>query len=276
MPLGPPARATATCILCRLMWMLMTALAVVAMSLLALAGLLIVRRTHWLQRHLGENDVPGLIFGAVGILYGALLAFVVFATWESYAGAEQAVTMEAADLVAVYRDTQQFPDPQRNEIQIALRTYADKVMAAEWQSHGKLLVHATPDLLNPIWDLYRQMAPPTSVGETQLAAASERLHELEHQRHLRHLSGEATLPDVFWPVLIGGSVIMVLFSYTFSQGSLPVQAAMTALLAGLLTLVLLLIFSLDQPFTGPVPISQQPLRHALSQFDAIDLPATPP
>jgi formylglycine-generating enzyme required for sulfatase activity len=115
----------------------------------------------------------------------------------------------------------------------------------------------------------------TPRGETQLAAANESLHELELQRHLRHLSGEATLPSVFWPVLVVGGVIVILFSYGFHQNKLPVQAGMTALLAGLLTLVILLIFSLNIPFTGPVAVSQQPLRHALAQFDAIDLQAPP-
>jgi formylglycine-generating enzyme required for sulfatase activity len=257
------------------MWMVLTALVVTTVSVVAVGGLLIVRRTQRLQRHLGENDVAGILFGAVGILYGALLAFVVFATWEGYSRAEQAVTMEAADLVAVYRDTQQFPTPLRQDIQGALRTYANQVMATEWESHGNLLVHTTPDLLNSIWDLYRQVDPSTPRGETQLAAANERLHEIELQRHLRHLAGEATLPPVFWPVLVVGGVIVVLFSYGFHQNKLPVQAGMTALLAGLLMLVILLIYSLDLPFTGPVAVSQQPLRHALAQFDAIDLQAPP-
>ena len=258
------------------MWMMLTAIGVLAVSVAAVAGLFVIRKSQRLDRHLGENDVAGLLFGAVGILYGALLAFVVFATWESYAGAEYAVTMEAADLVAVYRDTQQFPEPVRHDVQDALRTYTNKVLAAEWASHGNLLAHTTPDLLNPIWALYARVEPTTPRGETQLAAANERLHELEHQRHLRHLSGEATLPDVFWPVLVAGSVIIVLFTYAFRQNSLPLQAAMTGLLAALLGLVLLLIFSLNQPFTGPVPVTQQPLQHALAQFDAIDLQAPSP
>lgn len=252
------------------MWFVLSALWVVVAAMVAVAGLVVVRRTR-LQRHLGENDVAGLLFGAVGVLYGALLAFVVFAEWESYSGAEQAVVQEAADLVAVYRDSQEFPDPVRQEVQAALRTYSSKVMANEWSSHGNLIVHSTPDLLNPVWDLYRSIEPTTPRTETHLAAASERLHQLELQRHLRHLSGEQTLPEVFWPVLLIGSMIVVMFSYVFHQTNLRVQAVMTGLLAALLALVLLLIYSLNQPFIGPVPVSQQPLLHALAQFDAIDL-----
>ena len=253
------------------MWMVLNALIVVAVSALAVAGFMALNRTRF--RPQGDaNDVAGLIFGAVGILYGALLAFVVFATWESYAGAEEAVTMEGATLVAVYRDSQQFPEPERTEIQAALRLYTNKVLATEWGSHGNLRPHTAPDILNPVWALYRGTEASTPGAEADLASAMERLHELELQRHLRHLSGEATLPDVFWPVLLAGSIIMVLFSYALRHHNLKLHAAMTALLTAVLTLTLLLIFSLNKPFTGPIPVSQQPLLHALVQFNAIDLP----
>lgn len=255
--------------------MLVAFLVIATVALVSVAGLLIVRRTTRLQRHLGENDVGGLLFNAVGILYGALLAFIVFAVWESYSRAEAAVTAEGAAVIAVYRDTQEFPDGLRQQSQLALRTYVASVMAREWSSHGNLIVHTTPDLLNPVWDLYRQVDPSSTASEAGYAAAVERLHELEVQRHLRHLSGEQSLPDVFWPVLVLGGVIVVLFSYVFYSTNLAAQAAMTGLLAAVLTMVLLLVFTLNQPFTGPAPVSQQPLRHALAQFDAIDLQPAP-
>jgi hypothetical protein len=253
------------------MWIVFAAVVVVGVALLSVAGLLVFRRVA--RDHLGTNDVAGLLFGAVGILYGALLAFIVFATWEGYSGAEHAVTAEGADVIAVYRDTQDFPSPFREQTQAALRTYVANVMANEWASHGTLIAHTTPDLLNPVWDLYRAVGPSDVRGEARYSAATERLHELERQRHLRHLSGEQTLPDIFWPVLILGSVIIVVFSFLFYQENVIGQAAMIGLLGALLSMVLLLIFSLNQPFTGPIPVSQQPLRHALAQFDVIDLPS---
>jgi hypothetical protein len=181
------------------------------------------------------------------------------------------VSAEAAQLVAVYRDTQEFPAPQREAIQEELRAYADAVMATEWPSHGALRPHETPDLLNTVWTLYRQVGPSGSLTEDDIAGATERLHELELQRHTRHLSGEASLPDIFWPMLIVGAAIVVMFSYLFQHESFPVQVILTGLLTASLVLVLLLIYALNQPFTGLVPVSKQPFMHALIQFGAIDL-----
>jgi len=224
------------------------------------------------MHHAGvANEVAGLLFNAVGILYGALLAFIVFATWESFSAAQAAVTAEAADLVGVYRDTQQFPEPVRGQVQLLLRSYPRTVMDVEWASHGSLKAHTAPDLLNPVWNLYRSMTPPTADEQAELRNATERLHDLELQRHLRHLSSEATLPDIFWPLLLVGALTTVLFSYFIEQNSLRAQAVMTALVAALLAGVLILIFSLNLPFTGPVQVSKGPLLHALSQFDALDM-----
>lgn len=257
------------------MWFVWVTAGVALASALAVAGLLYVRRSPRFHSYLGENDVPGILFGGVGVLYGALLGFVVFGTWESYAGAEQAVTSEAAQLVGVYRDSQTFPQPLQGQIQASLRDYADAVMATEWASHGELIAHTTPDLLNPVYDLYRQYRPTDPIDQDRLQNADEHLHELELQRHLRHLSGEQSLPSIFWPVLVIGSAVLIAFSYFFRVERLRIQVVMTALVAGMLSLVLLLIYSLNSPFTGPVPVSQQPLQHALEQFGAIDLQSTP-
>jgi hypothetical protein len=251
---------------------LLGALIIGGAAVLAVAGLLAFRR---LQRFRGvprENEVASSLYNVVGVVYGALLAFIVFAVWEHFAAADDAVTTEAAALVTVYRDTETLPDPLRQDAQQALRSYVESVLANEWASHGRLIVHRTPDLLNPVWAIYRQVAPATAVEEAHLAAASDHLYALELQRHLRHLSGQSTLPVVFWPLLVAGGVATVLFSYLFQQNHLRDQAVMTAVVAAVLAGVLFLIFSMNRPFTGLVQVSQQPLRHALAQFDAIDLP----
>ena len=254
------------------LWLALAPLVVFGAALVAIAGLVVVRRTEQFSRYFHENEVAGLLFSVMGLVYGALLAFVVFATWQSYAGAQQAVTDEAAAVVEAYRDTQTFPEPQRSSAQAALRTYVTEVVATEWASHGALKAHKKPDLLNPLWDTYRSIQPANALQESDLDAANDHLHALELQRHLRHLSGEAALPWIFWPLLLLGGVIVIIFSYFFHQTSLRGQALMTGVSAAMLAGVLVLIYSLNQPFTGPVPVSQRPFQHALLQFDAIDLP----
>jgi hypothetical protein len=141
-------------------------------------------------------------------------------------------------------------------------------MAKEWKSHGLLLPHKTGDALNPVWAAY-QSRP----GADPNGAVEGRLHDLEHLRHLRHLAAENSLPNGFWPLLIGGAVVTIIAALFFSMERAGVQIMLTTLLAMMLAGTLLLISALNRPFTGPIPISTRPFQHAVLSFGALDLPA---
>jgi hypothetical protein len=241
----------------------------------AVAGLLVIHRVPKLAPHTRENDLAGFLYAVVGVVYGVLLAFIVFAVWERFSSVDQAVTEEAADLVVVFRDTQTFPEPQRTQAQDDLRAYANEVMDVEWTSHGELKAHNSPDPLNPVWDIYRQIGAAKIMDPQEQVAMEDRLHELEHQRHIRHLASESTLPPLFWPVLICGGIATVGFSYLFNVDDLWAHAIMTGVMAGMIASALFLIFSLNDPFTGLVHVSKHPLLHALQQFHSLNLPSNP-
>jgi len=252
---------------------LLAVLVVVGAAILSVAGLLIVHRIMWRPQP-GINEVPGFFYAVIGVIYGVMLAFIVLVVWERFAATDEAVTTEAADLVAVFRDTQNFPEPFRQQAQDALRAYAHDVITSEWRSwitNGEIEPHTEPDPLNPVWAIYRQLQPNGDLDATALEDANERLHELERQRHLRHLASEATLPPIFWPVMVAGFILTVGFSYFFRLENLWLQAVMTAVVAALLAGVLLLIVSLNEPFTGPVQVERAPFEHALDHFNALNM-----
>lgn len=227
-----------------------------------IVGLWLIRRFFNLATIKREEVIVGYLFNAILFVYAVILAFVVFAVWEKYSLTQQSVTNEAAALVVAFRDTQTLPEPARTDAQAALKGYAFFVMSREWASHGNVIKHTTPDPLNTVWKIYRE-------GNFQEPQSS--LRALENERHLRHLAGEASLPTIFWPLLIGGGIITIAFSYFFVMKHFMTQAFLTALFTLVIVGVLSLIFSLNYPFTGPVKISQDPFRHALEQFNALNL-----
>jgi hypothetical protein len=238
--------------------------------LVSLAGLYAFHHVSYLRGLAGEHEVAGYLYAVVGLVYGILMAFVVFAVWERYASVDGAVTAEAADLVTVFRDTQFFPAHLRPTAQADLVAYAHHVMETEWPTHGELLTHKTPDPLNPLWKIFSEVRPQTGWQIAQAQNTGAHIYTLENQRHLRHLSGEATLPAIFWLVLILGGAFTVGFSYFFHIEQFLVQASMTAVLAGLIGSVLFLIVCLNDPFTGQVHVSKYPFAHALLQFEALN------
>jgi hypothetical protein len=246
------------------MSLFLTGIGLIALAVVvALAGLWVFRRVANIEHFKTEEPVVSFLFNTVGLIYAVILAFVVFAVWEHYSAAEEKVTAEAAALVVAYRDTALLPQPQRTTAQTGFRSYARYVMDHEWKTHGTVLKHTTPDILNPIWAAYRQ-------GNAS-APVRDRLHDVEEARHLRHLAGESSLPAVFWPLLLGGGILTIAFSYFFLMRSLRAQHLMTAMLTMLIAGVLFLILTLNSPFTGEEPVSKNPFRHAIEMFHSMDL-----
>ncbi len=219
----------------------------------------------------GHNDITGFVFATVGVLFSVLLAFVVIAVWDRFTDTQESVSTEAATMVTAYRDTQNFPEPERSVAQAAYRTYANKIVATEWSGHGHLKVHSTPDLLNPIYRVYREVPAKTPEQAEMMGRAMDHLNELEMTRHDRHLSLESTLSPLFWLILFLGAAITMVFLFVFQFESRQVHAALTGLLASALAAGMFLIVALDRPFTGGLQVSKYPFEHALLQMDAIDL-----
>ncbi len=238
-----------------------SALFIATSVVIALLGLRLFRRLLDTKKLKHEETIVGYIFSAIALIYAVVLAFVVFAVWEQYSASQQVVTSEAASLVVAYRDTESFPEPLRAQAQQSFADYAHTVMDNEWVNHGTVLPHAKADAINPIWDIYNNAKASDP--------ALDRLHDLEQQRHLRHLAGEASLPIVFWPLLIGGGLITIGSSYFFIMRSLRAQYLKTAMLTIVIAGVLFLIYTLNRPFTGRVPVSKDPFRHALLIFQAM-------
>lgn len=247
-------------------------LAVVVAAAVAIGGLYAFRHFVKFEIREGHNEIAGFVFATVGVLYAVVLAFVVFAVWERFTASEESVAHEGALVVSAYRDTEEFPEPERTQAQLALRTYVQGVMDKEWANHGELLPHDKPDSLNPVWTVFRAVAERPGGDRAAAETALDHLHEVELARHERHLSAERSLPQIFWIILILGAVVTLVFAFLFDMGNPHVQGILTAMLAGLIVALLFLAYSLDRPFTGPVQVTKNPLLHAQLVFGAIDLP----
>ena len=240
---------------------------------LAVAGLLATRKLVRPRVSEQHNVVAGVLFQMVGVLYAIVLAFVVFAVWQRFTDADTAVTAEATAAVLAFRDTHAFPEPLRQEAQDALRRYLAEGVEVEWEGSGTDAVqaHVRPDVMNPIWQVYRRLQPTTQAEAQRYLEAEMHLADLERQRHLRHLASASSLEDIFWVALIVGAILTTGFSYFFHMDNLAMHAMMTGLTAALMALLLFLIGALNQPFTGPVRVSMGAYEHAIEMFNAQNL-----
>ncbi len=228
---------------------------------------LISRWIYGVDRLKLNNEVAGFKFAVVGVFYAVMLAFVVIAVWEDFRNTENAVRDEAKAAVDLHRLSFALPIEGGADIRKHLINYVNDVREFEWRT---MAVGEPSDAV--VKDLDRLSQAVFAVkpeGFQELALYQNALRLLAvmtDNRNERLDSADGSMPSILWFVLVVGGLITLGYPAFFGTTNLLAQALMTAALAELVALSLLLGLALDYPFTGEVHISAFPFDHALRQM----------
>lgn len=236
-------------------------LLLVTPTVLAMCGPIVLRR--WLgHEHLASNnEIAGFKFATVGVIYAVLLAFAVIVVWEKFSDAETAVIQEAGASATLYRLTQG-SEPEMVAIRSAPKQSIDKdwpAMAKEGEAReatqalnalyaGALRLSANGVQPAILGDIFRQLDSITQARRTRLHLAT------------------GIVPEIIWLALFCGAVMTVGFTFFFGTVNLSAQVMMTGILSILVFMGLLVIVSIDHPFTGPSNVGSEPLQIVLEDF----------
>ncbi len=245
-------------------------LAVAATTLLSIAGVVVVRRSVPLRTLEGLGAAAGAVYTVVGGVYAVLLAFVVIVVWERHTTAETRVEQEANALGDLFRDAQGFPEAARDSLHRAIDRYARAITEDEWSAMADgrpspAGLHAYSEL----WRVYGGLEPRTQREALWYATSLSRLNELGDARRLRLLSSRTRVPDVLWAVLLVGGTITIALGLLFGTEAVWSQALLVAVVALTVSLVLLLIWVLQYPFSGGGrldPAAFQQVRATIAEF----------
>lgn len=239
--------------------------------LFAVAGMMLVRRRVPVEVLEKQHEVGGFLYGALAVIYGILLAFVVFVVWTSYQSASDAVSTEADQLVDLLRLSHGFPPETRAALHHGLRQYTNSVIEKEWPAMRD--GHESPEVereIEGLWQVYLGSEAALAPASAALLESLERMGRLADARRARLSKSTSRIPPMLWILLLGGGVIMILFTYFFGIRNVRAQMLMTAALASQIAFILFLIAAIDRPFDGVMQIDTQPFRRVLQRLDARD------
>jgi hypothetical protein len=230
----------------------------------SIVGLLAVRR-HWSHEVLtSSNDVTDSVYSMIGALYAVLLAFVVVVVWGQFTIAEDRAQIEAGDVGDLFREAGAFPPETRNELQAHLINYARDVVDREWPAMAKgESIELESPAFKQLWAGYMKIQPETNAQIAFHNESINRLNDLGNKRQLRILSSQSELPAMLWVLLIGGSIISILYTYLLGTESRGVHLLVVIMLSALLGFALFLIFSLEHPYSGSLSVKPDGFRHVL-------------
>ena len=248
------------------LWVVTLVMIVVA-EIYAVGFMLTTRYRYGTERLKLNNEVAGFKFAVVGVFYAVTLAFVVIAVWENYSNTEDAVREEAKAAVDLYHVAGAIPG-QGGDIQTGVVRYLEHVRSKAWDSMAvgerNPVVAADLSALN---DAVLALKPRDDKELALFQHALNLVTLIADSRNERLDSANGSVPGVLWFVLIVGGLITLGYPAFFAASNVGAQVLMTAALAALVALSLLLALAFDFPFTGTPHISREPFADALVQMN---------
>jgi uncharacterized protein DUF4239 len=224
-------------------------------TLIAVAGVLMVRGRVELAALRANHDVAGYILAVVGTLYAVLLGLVVINVQNKYDQARAMAVQEANACSNLYQLTKGLPAANRSALRAVLADYVKQAIDEDWNAIARgLQKEGTNEEYRKLWQAVADLQPSPGREESIYAAMLTTMQQLSDARRFRKVTGRTGVSPVLWLILIAGEIVTVLFTYFFGVTSLRSHLAMVAFMAFFLSLNVFLIALYDDPYRADLEV----------------------
>ena len=234
---------------------------VLVSTVLAVGGMLLVRRFVDLQRLNSYHEVAGYFLSIIGTLYAVLLGFVIVDAMNNLQNARMVAEQEANSLCNIYLVSEGLSTGCRDRLRFACSKYADAVINEEWRSMR--LGESSPKAVVAIMGLWTTAArfEPSTEGEQNVhQTILSEVSTLSNNRRDRLVNSAHGVAPLMWAVLIVGGVFTVVFTYFFGTASIAAQVVMTILVSITLSLNVFLVYVFGYPFATELGVKPEALK----------------
>ncbi|WP_433045040.1 hypothetical protein [Dactylosporangium sp. CS-033363] len=222
----------------------------VAVAVAVVLGLAVQRWVPVADRQ-ENNDVAGIAFAIIGVLYAILMTFVIVSVWEAGDAAQNSSRAEARAVVDLDRYAETLPAAGNAAMHAQLARYTQIVEQQEWpaMAAGHPVGKAGSGVIAQLW---HSVDLPVVDGDDAAAArqaeARATLRELVVNRDARLAAAGAGLPKVMWLALIVGDVLTLANALMFGVKGSGEYLAIVAMLSAMSALMLFAVYELEYPF----------------------------
>jgi hypothetical protein len=206
----------------------------------------------------------------IGFLGPSLVLALALATeWQTIGSAQQAAGNEAVAVRQLYWAATGLPPAAASQLRTQVRDYAVTVVSHDWpqMEHGTLDDRSEQQLSAMSISLLK-LNPSTSAAATAQQYALAQTSAITSARAQREGDAESELPAGLLAAVIGTSVIMCVFPFAGGIRSAKTSITLAALQAALVTIGVVVVFQLNNPFTGPLATGPDSIASVASQIGA--------
>jgi len=251
-------------------WPLLVAIVIGLICTVFIGGLRIVRLNTNSANARESHDVAGFAYGVIGVVYAVLLGFMVLKSYEKSVDVHDALNDEARVLLDLGHHSRVFPDSVSTGIRQALIQYANTVIEQEWPA----MAHHAPSKeyrgsIDTLWRRFIEQTPTTPRELAWFDHSIGLMDDLSDARLRRQVAAHEGIQPMMWGLLVMGGIILVIFMYLFEVKIEIRHAIFISMIAGSITFVLLVILSMDHPFTGPSGLEPTMLQNVIRHLSEI-------
>lgn len=213
------------------------------------------------------NAVFAWQVGFLGMTYGTIISFMLFAAWTSFSAAITNANGEANATINLSRVASILPQPQRDTVRTLTKSYVDVMLLEEWpaMTHGELSPKSR-EIIRQLWAVLSHTPVSTQAQQVGLDHAFVELSSMTEHRRIRLEQVLQHLPGILWAVLLFGSVLTILYACLFGAENLTLHAIQVSGLSLLIALSLAAIADLSRPYQGAAHVEPYGFLRAQQDF----------
>lgn len=220
-----------------------------------------------------SNEMAGLIFSTLSLIYSLILAFVIVAVWTNYDELGQTVEKETDKLNSILAHSETLPDSIRQPLVSAVFTYCYQVIDKEWKMQEPEAPQH-PSAIPALRMMLLRLEPETSLQESIFSVLDDDLSSVSDLRRARLDHTRTRVPDLLWLILKIYSIMIILFSYFLNAASEKLKRVYVLFLSSIMAMSLFLVYTLDRPFAGSAQITNKPYQNILFEIKQQGSPLT--
>jgi len=216
-----------------------------------------------------EDVTIGFLGPSLAAIYLLVLALSLVTEWQTIGSAQQAVGSEALAARQIYWAASGLPAPAGASLETQVRDYVSTAVHHDWpqMESGTLDDRSDQIIANMSTFILRVNATTPSAGNAQQYALGQ-ISVLAAARAQRADAAETRLPVGVLAATIVTSLIICVFPFAGRIKSDTVCIALAVLQASLVTVCVVVVIQLDNPFTGPLATTPASLTAAAAQIGA--------
>jgi len=235
-------------------------LCVVAFVILGMVGYYVTKPIVRMLMGGSFGGTDGII-NAVTRLYGLILALMAVAVWQNFQAADASVSKEASALRSLYRDFDEYSEPDRSMLTMQLRDYTKYVIDEEWPAQQRGVFPSSGS--GKVSALQRALFALTPKSDRDKLIQESAIGEFRDFSELRALRVQAItegMPSALWVVILLGAFLTIVSTYFRQLEPVRAQLTMTSFVSAIIAIIIFITAEMDYPFQGQVSVPPDAFR----------------